>query len=104
MKRKCPRTLDKPLLMCGLELEDVAFLGMLGGLGCLLFDPLIPGVLTMVGWFILMEFKKDKPSGYLLHWLYNKGIDLPGLIPPVNKVKRYCIYAKTNDVKKFSVH
>ncbi len=104
MKRKCPRTLDRPLLLLGLEIEDIGFLGMFGGLGCLFFNPLIFGILTIVAWFALMEFKKDKPPGYLLHWLYNQGFSLPGLIPPVKKVQRYCIYAKTDYVKKFTVH
>ncbi len=103
MNRKCPRTLDKPILLFGLEMEDVALLGTVAGIGSLLFNPLIPGILAIVGWIILMQFKKDKPSGYLIHWLYNKGIDFPGLIPPIQKVKRYGIYGTGINIKKFAI-
>lgn len=100
MKRKCPQTLDKPLLMFGLELEDIGLLGLIGGVGSLLFGPLIPGICAITGWFILMHFKKGKPSGYLIHWLYSQGIDFPGLIKPIKKVQYYGIYSRTSYLKK----
>jgi len=103
MNRKCPRTLDKPLLLFGLEVEDVAILTLVGGVGSILFGPIIPGICAIVGWVVLMQFKKDKPSGYLLHWLYAQGIDFPGLIPPIKKVERYGIYGTAPYVKKFAV-
>lgn len=103
MVRKCPRTLDKPLLLFGLEVEDIGFLSLLGGLGSILFDPIIPGVLTIAGWIILIQFKKDKPAGYLVHWLYAHGIDFPGLIPPITKAKHYCVYGKSTYIKKFTL-
>ena len=103
MNRKCPRTLDKPLLLFGLEMEDVSILGLVGGLGSILFGPMIPGTLAIFGWIVLMQFKKDKPSGYLLHWLYAQGISFPGLITPIKKVERYGIYGTAPYVKKFAV-
>ena len=103
MNHKCPRTLDKPILLFGLEMEDICYLGLIGGLGSILFGPIVPGTCSIAGWIILMQFKKDKPSGYLMHWLYSQGIDLPGLIPPIKKAKRYSIYGTTANIKKFTI-
>ena len=38
----CPRTIDKPLLIIGLELEDVALLVFGCGVPALLFNPILP--------------------------------------------------------------
>ncbi len=103
MNRKCPRTLDKPILLFGLEVEDVGLLVSLWGAGSILIDPLISGVFGIVGWIVLMQFKKDKPAGYLIHWIYSQGIDFPGLIPPIKKVQHYGIYGTGANIKKFSV-
>ena len=102
MKRKCPRTLDKPLLLFGLEVEDIGLLSLVGGLGSILFGPIIPGLCAIAGWIFLMQFKKGKPSGYLLHWLYSKGVGIPGLLPPIQKVNRYGVYARNNTLKKIT--
>ncbi len=100
MTHKCPRTIDKPVLLFGLELEDVALLALLVGAGGLCLGPAIPGVIAIVGWVALVLFKRDKPPGYLVHWLYSKGFDLPGLISPLTKVRQYSlckIHLKNND-------
>ena len=89
MNHKCPRTLDKPILLLGLEMEDLGVLILLGGGGGVLFGPVIPGIMTIVGWAMIWRFKRDKPSGYLLHWLYMHGSQLPGLIPSPKKVRYY---------------
>jgi hypothetical protein len=102
MNRKCPRTLDKPILLFGLELEDLAALLIFGGGGCLFIGPVIPGIGTIIGWVMLLRFKQDKPQGYLLHWLYAQGFELPGLIPPLSKVKYYGVYG-TNNFPQFQV-
>ncbi len=93
MKRKCPRTLDTPILFFGLEAEDVALLALVMGIGSLLMGPCIPGISGALGWIILLRFKRDKPAGYVLHWLYAKGLDLPGLIPSPAKIQYYGVYA-----------
>lgn len=102
MKRKCPRTLDKPILLFGLEVEDIGLLTLVGGFGSIFFGPIIPGTCSILGWFVLIQFKKGKPSGYILHWLYSKGVDMPGLIPPIQKVKRYGAYGSSTHIKKIN--
>jgi|CXWL01.1.fsa_nt_gi hypothetical protein len=103
MNRKCPQTLDKPILLFGLEMEDIGVLSLVGGVGSIILGPAVPGILSIVGWFVLIEFKKDKPSGYMVHWLYHQGIDFPGLIHPIKKVGKYSVYAKSDFIKKFSL-
>jgi hypothetical protein len=98
--RKCPRTLDKPILFFGLEMEDVALLFLGVGIGGLIVGPLVPGIAGAAGWIILLKFKKDKPDGYLLHWLYGQGVGLKGLIPPPTKIKFYGAYG-TGQIQKF---
>ncbi len=102
MRRNCPRTLDKPVLLFGLEPEDLGFLVLLVGIPSLLIGPIIPGALGIVGWFILVHFKKGKPTGYLLHRLYALGFNLPGLLPPVTKAGKYAIFTSHQN-KKFAV-
>jgi hypothetical protein len=91
MMRKCPRTIDKMFSLFGLEIEDIGLLVLIAGLGGLIMGPIIPGILAGVGWIVLAVFKRDKPQGFLIHWLYFKGFELPGLIYPLTKVKRYSI-------------
>ncbi len=100
MPRKCPRTLDKPVLLFGLEIEDIGLLALTAGAGGLLIGPAIPGVMSALGWVALVIIKRDKPPGYIVHWLYSKGFDLPGLIAPLTKMNRYNICKlplKSND-------
>jgi len=104
MNRQCPVTLDKPILMFGLEMEDVALLGAVGGIGSILFGPILPGVISILGWIILMKFKQDKPSGYLIHFLYDQGMSFPGLIPPIKKSPIYGIYGSADQSKKIPLY
>ena len=97
--RKCPKTLDKPILLFGLEIEDLGILMFLGGGGGLLFGPAIPGVASIVGWVALVQFKRDKPSGYVLHRLYAQGLQLPGLLPPFKKTKYFGVYGSDQITK-----
>ncbi len=101
---KCPRTLDKPVLLFGLEPEDLGLLSLAVGILSLFLGPMVPGVLGFAGWFLLARFKKGKASGYLLHRIYSLGFDLPGLLPA--KTKTYAVWSKNNgkhEVKKFAV-
>lgn len=102
MERKCPRTLDRPILMFGLEIEDIALLSFGVGAGSLVIGPMISGLVGGVGWAVLLRLKKNKPAGYVMHWLYSKGFQLPGLIPPMTKAEYYGAYG-TNSISKFKI-
>ena len=91
---RCPRTLDKPVLLFGLEPEDLGLLTLAGGIMSLFLGPMVPGVCAFIGWFLLARFKKGKPAGYLLHRVYALGFDLPGLLPPISKAQRYSVWKK----------
>ena len=90
----CPRTLDKPILLMGLEMEDLGLLCLIIGLLSLFMGPLLPGAGGLVGWFALARFKRGKPAGYLLHRLYALGFDLPGLLPPLSKAGKYAVFSR----------
>ena len=92
MARKCPRTLDKPVLLFGLEPEDLGLLTLAVGTLSLFLGPMVPGVCGIAGWFVLARFKRGKPAGYLLHKMYSMGFDLPGLLPPISKAGTYAVF------------
>ncbi len=81
--RHCPKTIDKPLLILGLEGEDIAVLMLLFGVPAILISPAIPLILIFAVWPALVAFKRGKPEGYVAHALYRAGVPLPGLLPPV---------------------
>ena len=87
--RKCPRTLDKPFMILGLEMEDIAVLVLFAGLLSLFVDPFISGGIFFCGWVILKNMKKNKPLGYVMHYLYKKGLVIKGLIPPVKNLNKF---------------
>ena len=93
---KCYRTIDRPQILFGLEPEDAALILLLSGLGCLLFEPYIPGIVGIASWIMLVKFKQGKPFGYVMHWLYVRGFDLPGLVPSPRRTKQYGAYANTS--------
>ncbi len=91
--RPCPKTIDKPLLILGLEGEDVGFLMFVLGIPAIMISPAIPLMLIFAAWPLLAAFKRGKPEGYLLHALYRMGMPLKGLLPPGDGV-RYSAYGK----------
>jgi hypothetical protein len=80
--RTCPGTIDKPLLILGLEGEDIAVLMLCFGIPAILVSPAIPLGLILVAWPCLACFKRGKPEGYVLHVSYRAGLPLKGLLPP----------------------
>ena len=92
--KKCPRTIDKPLLFFGLEPEDVGILALTSGGIMLFFGTFYAGVIFFGGWIFLRILKKGKPQGYITHLLYSHGLKIKGLIDPPVKVSRYSIFRK----------
>ena len=85
--RYCPRTIDKPLLILGLEGEDIGILMLLFGVPAVLFQPTIPVLMFGVAWPALAIAKRGKPEGWVLHFLYYLGVPLKGLLPPEDRVR-----------------
>jgi len=92
--KKCPRNIDKPLLLFGLEPEDVGVLVMVSGLLILFSDTFYAGIAFFGGWVFLRALKQNKPQGYITHLFYNHGIRIKGLIEPVKKLSRYSVFTK----------
>ncbi len=85
--RICPRTIDKPLLILGLEIEDIAVLLFACGVSALIFNPLLPVIIFFCAWPTLVIIKRGKPEGYVLHILYSLGVNLKGLLPSGEKIR-----------------
>ena len=90
--KKCPRTIDKPLLLFGLEPEDVGMLALTAGGTILFFDTFYSGCVFFGGWLVLRLIKKGKPEGYIVHLFYKHGVRMKGLIDPPQKVSRYSVF------------
>lgn len=91
--KPCPRTIDRPLLILGLEGEDVAVILLLCGVPAIMFSPAVPLIALFFLWPCLAAFKRGKPEGYLIHWLYRQGVGFRGLLPP-GPERFYSIYSK----------
>ena len=92
--RKCARTIDKPLLLFGLEPEDVGVVALASG-GVILFsDTFYSGVVFFGGWIFLRWLKRGKPQGYVTHLFYKYGVRVKGLIDPPRIVDRYSVFRK----------
>jgi len=92
--RKCLRTIDKPLLLFGLEPEDVGILALACGSMILFFDTFYAGLVFFGGWMFLRLIKQGKPQGYITHLFYRHGIKIKGLIDPPKKVKQYSVFRR----------
>ena len=90
--RKCARTIDKPLLLFGLEPEDVGILALTCGATILFFDAFYAGIAFFGGWMFLRLIKQGRPQGYITHLLYKHGIRIKGLIEPPKIVSRYSVF------------
>ena len=90
--RKCPRNIDKPLLLFGLEPEDVGILALAGGLLIMFFDTFYAGLVFFGGWMLLRLIKQGKPQGYITHLFYKHGIRIKGLMAPPKLVSRYSVF------------
>ena len=92
--KKCPRNIDKPLLLFGLEPEDMGVLVAVSGLLILFSDTFYAGTAFFGGWIVLRALKQNKPQGYITHLFYKHGVSLKGLIEPVKKMNRYSVFTE----------
>ena len=92
--RKCPRNIDKPLLLFGLEPEDVGILALAGGLLIMFFDTFYAGLVFFGGWMLLRLIKQGKPQGYITHLFYKRGFRIKGLVDPPKITSRYSVFRK----------
>ena len=69
-RKACPRTLDRPIVIFGLEPEDLVLVGLVAGVILFTVDP-VPAVLTgaLLG-VGLSRLKAGKPPGYLYELLH----------------------------------
>ena len=92
--RKCARTIDKPLLIFGLEPEDIGILALASGSMILFFDTFYAGIVFFGGWMFLRLLKRGKPQGYIVHLFYKYGLKVKGLVDPPRIVKRYSVFTR----------
>lgn len=90
--KKSQRTIDKPLLLFGLEPEDVGLLALAAGSMILFFGTFYAGAVFFGGWVILRLLKRGRPSGYIVHLFYKHGIRIKGLIDPPKITGEYSVF------------
>ena len=73
-RKACPRTLDRPIVVFGLEPEELVLIGLVAGGILIAIDP-IPAVLVgAAGWIALSRLKEGKPPGYLYEAAHRNGL------------------------------
>ena len=73
-RKACPRTLDRPIMIFGLEPEDLVLVGLIAGIILFVVDA-IPAVVTGAGlWVGLPRIKAGKPPGYVFELMYRSGL------------------------------
>ena len=87
--KNCPRNIDKPITLLGLELEDLAIVVGLIGIIRALSNIFIAIAIAIVGGVILKRAKRGKPKAHIQHLFYRMGVSFPGFLPPIQRVKIY---------------
>ena len=73
-RKACPRTLDRPITVFGLEPEELVAVGLVAGALLFLWDA-VPAVLAgAVLWLGLSRIKAGRPPGHLFELLYRAGL------------------------------
>lgn len=73
-RKSCPRTLDRPIVVFGLEPEELVLVGLVSGAVLFLVDA-IPAVLGgALLWGGLSRLKAGRPPGYLYEQLHRWGL------------------------------
>jgi hypothetical protein len=73
-RKACPRTLDRPILVFGLEPEDLAGVGMVSIFILLAVDAVPAVIAGAVLWIGLAKAKSGRPPGFLYEALYRAGL------------------------------
>ncbi|MBI4566487.1 MAG: hypothetical protein HY716_17550 [Planctomycetes bacterium] len=84
-RQPCPRTLDRPIQIFGLEPEDLVGVGLLAIAVLFLVDGLLAVGVGLGAWVGLLRLKAGKPPGYVCELAYRHGLlDRlpPSLRPP----------------------
>ena len=102
-RKACPRTLDRPITVFGLEPEELVAVGLAAGTLLFLWDA-VPAVVTGAGlWLGLSRIKAGRPPGHLFELLYRSGLlrrapawlRAPHLVP--RHVRRLDVFPGGND-------
>jgi type IV secretory pathway TrbD component len=73
-RKACARTLDRPIVVFGLEPEELVLVGLAAGAILFLVDA-VPAVLVGGGlWLGLARIKAGKPPGHLFELAYRSGL------------------------------
>lgn len=73
-RKPCPRTLDRPIVIFGLEPEELVLIGLVSGVILFVVDA-VPAVLSgAVFWIGLSRIKAGKPPGHIFELAYRAGL------------------------------
>ena len=73
-RRPCARTLDRPILVFGLEPEDLVGVGLLSIVLLFLVDGAIAVGAGLGSWIALLRLKAGKPPGHLFALAHRHGL------------------------------
>jgi type IV conjugative transfer system protein TraL len=92
--RKCSKSIDKPFLFLGLEIEEIGVLILVFYLIMAFSYLFAAGLASGIAWVVMLKIKKNKPQGSLLHYFYKLGMPLDGLINNAKKGKKFSLFSK----------
>lgn len=98
-QRPCySRNLGKPIMLFGLELEELAMLLVWVGICVGIFNVFV-ALFTAIGfWIVLVRTKQGRPPGYLTHFLYfHLNIPLKGFLPSPKKIRYYTAWNRKEE-------
>ncbi len=73
-RKACPRTLDRPIMIFGLEPEDLVLVGLISGAILFTIDAIPAVVAGAALWLGLSRVKAGKPPGHLFELFYRSGL------------------------------
>lgn len=73
-RKSCHRTLDRPIVIFGLEPEEMVAVGLLAGAILFLIDPIPAVAVGGAAWLGLSKIKAGKPPGHLYELLHRSGL------------------------------